>query len=369
MKKILIIATVDSHIKTFHQDFIKKLVNLGWQVDTISNGDACVEGINTKYDIDISRSPFKLKNLKAISKIRRIIDENKYDIVHSHTPIGGVLARLANKRKSTLKVYTAHGFHFYKGAPLINWLIYYPIEKILSKRTDVLLTINNEDYKIAMRKFKASNIYQINGVGIKFDKFDYIDKHPKVEFENGLSGEDFTLTSIGELNDNKNQIFTIKSLIPHFKKYKNLKYYIIGSGRNKDKIIKLIKKFKLENSVFLLGYRKDIPFLLSKTNVLLSSSIREGLAVNVIEAMRMKCIILVSDIRGHNDLISDNVNGFIYQSQSRKSFQSKFTYIMENYNKLNFIQNNAFESTSAYDVDLINNKILDIYMKELEKKV
>ena len=157
MKKVLFTATVDSHILHFHLPYLKLFKDNGYEVHVATNGDEVIPYCDVKHQICIERSPFKVNNIKAIKQLRKIIDKEKFDIVHCHTPMGSVVARIASKnaRKNygTRVIYTCHGFHFYKGAPLFNWIIFYPIEWYLSKYTDTLITINHEDENLARKKF------------------------------------------------------------------------------------------------------------------------------------------------------------------------------------------------------------------------
>ena len=175
MKKVLFTATVDSHIIQFHIPYLKWFKEQGYEVHVATNGDEKIEYCDVKHKIPFERNPIKINNIKAIFKLKKIIEEEKFDIIHCHTPMGGVVTRLAaiNSRKkyNTKVIYTAHGFHFFKGAPLLNWMIYYPIEKILSNVTDCIITINKEDYELAKKKFNAKHIELVNGVGVNANKF------------------------------------------------------------------------------------------------------------------------------------------------------------------------------------------------------
>ena len=158
MKKVLFVATIANHIIGFHSKFLKEFKEKGYIVHTAVGDDNIVkEYCDECFKISLARNPFKLKNIKGIKELRKIIKKEKYDMIHCHTPMGGVVARLAamqgRKKWGMRVIYTAHGFHFYKGAPIVNWLIFYPIEWFLAKYTDNLITINNEDYEIAKKRF------------------------------------------------------------------------------------------------------------------------------------------------------------------------------------------------------------------------
>ena len=146
----------------------------GWEVHVAASGNMNLPYVDQKFDIPIQRSPLVIKNIQAYQDLNVLINEHQYEIIHCHTPMGGVLARLAarNARKNGTKViYTAHGFHFCKGAPITNWLLYYPIEKILASFTDCLITINQEDYQLATKRFKTKQIEHVNGVGVNIEEF------------------------------------------------------------------------------------------------------------------------------------------------------------------------------------------------------
>ena len=168
MIKVLFVSTVvKTHIMEFHIPYLKMLKDMGWETAVASRNDykdpkdCVIPYCDTYYDVPFERNPFKLENIKAYKQLKKIIDEGRYGIIHCHTPVGAMLTRLAAtdaRKKGSKVIYTAHGFHFYKGAPVINWLAYYPIEKALARKTDVLITINKEDYERAKSKLKAGRV-------------------------------------------------------------------------------------------------------------------------------------------------------------------------------------------------------------------
>ena len=251
----------------------------------------------------------KINNIKAIFKLKKILEEEKFNIIHCHTPMGGVVTRLAaiksRKKYNTKVIYTAHGFHFFKGAPLLNWIIFYPIEKHLSKYTDCLITINEEDYNLAKKKFKSKRIEFVNGVGVDKSKFDFKmsdkEKH-ELRKDLGLKDDDFVLIQVGELNKNKNQIMTINAMKTIVEKNENIKLLIVGKGKLKDYYIQKIKEYHLGDNIYILGFRKDIPQLLKISDCLISTSKREGLPVNLIEAAMRGLPIIATNCRGNRDV-------------------------------------------------------------------
>ena len=263
--KILYVTTVGLTMR-FFKSLIHELVNDGNVVDIACNEsrlkvDDFYRDLGCKiFQIDCSRSPLSKNNLKAVNEIRKIVVENNYDVVHCHTPIAGVATRLAcNKlRKNGLRVfYTAHGFHFFNGAPLKSWLIYYPIEKFLSRFTDVLITINKEDYQRAKKSFHATKTCYIHGVGFDSNQFsNCIVDRPETLKEFGLDNNAFVLLSVGELHDRKNHQIVIEAL--NRLKDKNIVYIIAGSGNNQTKYENMISEYGLQNNVKIIGFRDDI---------------------------------------------------------------------------------------------------------------
>ncbi len=314
IKKVLIVSHT-ANFQKFNRPFIDWFKQQGWQVDYLSSNEEPIKLADNIYEVKITRSPVSLANLKAISKTRRIMKQNSYDLVHCHTPMGGVVARLAaaSLRKKGLKViYTAHGFHFFKGAPRINWLIYYTIEKLLSKLTDALVTINGEDYQLAKDKFSC-RVYQIDGVGVQVGRFKPASQRQRnaLRKANGYQRDDRILINVGELNKNKNQDFIIDSLADKFRQDDHLKLLICGTGDTESALRQKVKQCGLSHQIKLAGYVKNVDELYQMSDVLLSVSHREGLPINIVEAMATGLPIVATNIRGCRDVVTDSRNGFL----------------------------------------------------------
>ena len=253
MKKVLFTATVDSHILHFHIPYLKLFKEKGYEVHVATNGDEKIPYCDVKHKITFERSPYKLNNLKAIRQLRKIVNEEKFDIIHTHTPMGSVVTRLASikaRKKGTRVIYTAHGFHFYKGASKLNWLLFYPVEKFLSKYTDCLITINKEDYELAKNKFKkCKQIEYVPGVGIDEEKFNFkmtVKEKSDLRKSLGLKKDDFVLIQVGELNENKNQIMAIEAMREIVKKNKNIHLLLAGTGVLEEHYKEKIKEIMLD---------------------------------------------------------------------------------------------------------------------------
>ncbi|WP_144505536.1 glycosyltransferase family 4 protein [Bacillus mycoides] len=316
-KKVLFCATVDYHFKAFHLPYLKWFVDQGWEVHVAANGNIHLPYVTQKYNIPIQRSPLSIQNLHAYKKLKSIIHQNKYNIIHCHTPMGGVIARLAARKarqQGTKVVYTAHGFHFCKGSPFINWLLYYPIERSLATTTDCLITINQEDYNLAVRhRFQVKNIKLVHGVGLDIERYVPVTESEKeqLRLKNGYKTKDFLMFYAAEFNKNKNQSFLIHVLAQLKNEMPHAKLLLAGEGPLIEECKKIATQLGVTNMVHFLGYRNDIASLLQMCDLAVASSYREGLPVNIMEAMACGLPVVATDNRGHRELIINNKNGWI----------------------------------------------------------
>lgn len=369
MKKVLFVATVVKiHIMVFHIPYLEWFRKNGYEVHVCAKNDfenkaeCIIPFCNQYYDLPFERSPFKLNNLKIYKELKQIIDTNNYDIIHCHTPMGGALTRLAARKarsRGTKVLYTAHGFHFFKGAPIANWLMYYPTEKWLSRYTDVLITLNKEDYDKA-KKFNAKKVEYVPGVGVNIKKFSevYIDINLKRK-EIGLTEDSFMILSVGELNKNKNQEVVIRALARL--KNKKINYVLCGQGPLEDYLIELGKELGICEQVHFLGFRYDIPELCKAADLFAFPSYREGLSLSLMEAMASGLPVICSNIRGNTDLIEDGKGGYLVKPDDIDGFVTAINNVNQN-DKLceNFIKNNT-NKIIFYSVEKVKEKMAYLY--------
>lgn len=360
MKKVLFTATVDSHILHFHIPFLKLFKDKGYEVHVATNGDEKIPYCDKKHVISFERSPIKINNLKAIKQLKKVIEEENFEIIHCHTPMGSVVTRLAARKarkNGTRVIYTAHGFHFYKGAPLLNWMLFYPIEKWLSRYTDTLITINDEDYQLAKKKFKKTNVEYVPGVGIDPKKFDIkmSDKEKdKLRKEIGIKKSDFVMIYPARLDKNKNHILLINAMNNIIKVDSSVKLLLPGDDELNGFYQEQVKKMELGNNILFLGYRTDINKLLKICNLAVSSSLREGLGLNLVEALYSGIPIVATHNRGHNEIVKNNVNG-LYSLNNAEDFSSKILYIKNNISMFKNL------NVDKFLLDNVINEMIKIY--------
>lgn len=322
MTKILLIATVQSHICQFHRPLAAMLHEQGCVLHVAARNNLAeknglkLDFAEQVFDVPFQRSPFSPKNLKAYRQLKRIIAEGGYDVIHCNTPVGGVLGRLAAqkaRRRGTKVFYTAHGFHFYQGAPKKNWLIWYPVEKLMCRYTDKLITINEEDFRLAQRKFPV-DVCHIHGVGVSTQRYHLHSTEEEMQLRRreNLSANDFVVLCTGELNGNKDQQTLIHAAQLCRDKIPELKVLLAGNGPLKDSLQELIQKNSAEEQIRLLGYRTDLEQVVPTADVIVSCSHREGLGLNLIEGMLCGKPVIAAENRGHRELVAEGVTGFLF---------------------------------------------------------
>lgn len=317
--RILYVTTISLTMNSFFKPHIAMLVQEGHQVDVACNDDGLA--LDSLYDrlgckfhrVDFSRLPLSPDNIKAYGQLKKVVEEGNYDIVHCHTPNASVITRLVCRRfrkETGLKVfYTAHGFHFYKGAPILNWLVFYPVEKICSRFTDKIITINREDYELAKVKFYTGEVCYVPGVGLDLSRFENVHVDVKaIRRGIGVPEDVLLLLSVGEINENKNHQIIVRALA----KLNNpdVHYAIAGLGDKRDQLLELAKELGISEQVHLLGYRTDIPELNYSADIFCFPSLREGLGLAAIEAMACGLPILTSNVHGINDYSADGITGY-----------------------------------------------------------
>ena len=375
-KRVLIIATVvKTHIMQFHIPTLKLFKDMGWETavaarNDYQNPEDCqIPYCDQFYDIPFERIPFMPKNGECYKRLKDIIDRGNYQIIHCHTPVGGVLGRLAarkTRKAGTRVLYTAHGFHFYRGAPLKNWLMYYPVEKLCAYLADDIITINQEDYRFARSHFASAKIHYLPGVGIDTMAFSpcALSKEGRnaMQAELGVQPGQRMILSVGELIPRKNYKTAIDMMAKLHSE--QLRYYICGQGVLRGELEEYAKSQGVSEHVVFLGYRRDIPQLCACADVFLHTSHQEGLPVAVMEAMACGTPVVASRIRGNVDLIEDGVNGFLCDPKDVTGFTEKIQKILDDPSLAEKFWANSLEKIQQYNVNRVAVQLQHIYSEE-----
>ena len=371
--KILFVATVRSHIGQFHMPFIRELKAHGVEVHAAFKDNSAdkpgldLSAIDKTFEVPFERRPLRPNNIKAYRELKKIIDGNGYDAVHCHTPMGAVITRLAAKsarKKGTKVIYTAHGFHFFKGASIKNWMLFYPVEKYLSKYTDCLITINSEDCELAYKKkFRAGKIYKVHGVGVELDKFKAVDADEKARLraEYGYDGDTFIMIYPADLSVRKNQPMLFDALQKIAVKKKNVKLLLPGQPIRLEEYKRMISERGIADNVEFLGYRRDINNLVGLSDLSVASSFQEGLPINLIEAMAMGNAIVATDVRGNNAAVEDGVNGYLVPVGDSDLMAEKILELMNDREKLRTFGENGLDMVKDFSTENVNREMLTIY--------
>ena len=365
--KILFVTTISNTVNAFLIPHIKMLIELGHQVDVAFNVE---QEVNTEiiemgckvHELDFFRSPINIRNYHAYKKLKKLIQNEKYDAIHTHTPVASACVRLACRNFKGIKVYyTAHGFHFYKGSPIQNWIIYYPIEKVLAKYTDVLITINKEDYELANKSFEAAQVKYIHGIGININKFRYkkVDRTEKLS-KIGIPEESFVILSVGELNKNKNHEIVIRALSRL--ENKNIHYVVLGQGALNKKLNNLAFELGIQERIHLLGYRTDVGEFYKVSDLFCFPSLREGLPVSLMEAMICGLPVICSNIRGNIDLIDDGIGGYLFNPENVNDLLRVINLFFRNDKvKVEKMRDANFVKVKEFSIEKVKKEMKSIY--------
>ena len=365
--KILYVTTISNTVNAFLIPHIKMLIDEGHQVDVAFNVEQEVKPeiyeMGCKiHQLPLQRLPLKKDNFRAYKILKKIIISEGYDLVHTHTPIASAIVRLVCRSLNNVRVfYTAHGFHFFKGAPIVNWFIYYPVEKWLAKYTDTLITINKEDYSRAKRKFKAKRVEYVPGVGIDLKKFNTVkvDRDLK-RSQLGLPEDAFVVLSVGELNKNKNHEVIIRAIA----KINNpdIHYLVCGKGPLESYLNELVAELGVGKNVHLLGFRLDIPEICKISDLFAFPSYREGLGMAALEAMACGLPLITSNVHGIVDYSIDGETGYNCSPTDVDSFSKYIKTLYLDIDKRNQMAAKNIEAVKKFNQFNVLNLMEQIYI-------
>ncbi|MGO4108823.1 glycosyltransferase family 4 protein [Paenibacillus sp. YAF4_2] len=367
-RKVAYVATVYSHLASFHIPFMKDLQEQGYEVHAYASPDHCTEDVRSAgfecRDIPFSRNPLKAGNVKAVGELTKWFKKENYDLIHVHTPNASVICRLAALFAGSRNVvYTAHGFHFFKGASLLNWLVYFPVEWTMSLLTDRLITINVEDYSRAAKFPVRGKVVYMPGVGIDLSRYRAIEEEriAALKEELHIASNSFVVLCIAELNRNKNQ----EQLIRAVRELKERKVPVVavlaGTGNAEEEYKTMVKELGLEQEVRFLGYRKDVPELLNMADTLVLLSHREGLPKVLLETMGVGKPMVVTAVRGNRDLVKNGQNGFVVPVGEYIGTAQRLYELYSDQELRARLGQNGYEQAHQYDLIAIKSQMREVY--------
>lgn len=372
MKKVLLTATVQSHIAQFHKPLIAMLHENGYEVHAAARNNLVeknglqLDTPDKVFDIPFQRSPFDKRNIAAYRQLKQIMAEEDYDIIHCNTPVGGILTRMAAKpyrKKGARVLYTAHGFHFYKGASKKNWLVYYPLEKSMARLTDDLITITREDYQLATAKRFNTKVRHVHGVGVNNGKYRILpEAERKALREEQHCDDKFVLLCTGELNANKNQTTVIKAMPAILAKHPDTLLWLAGNGPMHDELENLIVSMGLQEQIKMLGYRTDLEKYVNMSDLIISASFREGLPLNIMEAMICGKAVVASNNRGHRELVAEGETGYLIDPADSAEFADKVNELIEDDALRERFGQQGIRNVVPYDVVNVVEELKEIYL-------
>lgn len=342
------------------------LLKSNYEVHIAANLNNVVENLKSKdikyHNINFHRNPLNRENLIAYRQLMKLLQEEQFDTIHCNSPIGGVLGRICGVKAGVKTIiYTAHGFHFYKGAPLINRTLYKWVEKYLARKTDAIITINKEDYEAAkrMKLRNNGNVYYVAGVGIDVDTIKKVEvNRTKKRNEFGVDDNEFLITAVGRLEKNKNVENMIKAIA---KTNNNVKLLLCGDGEQADDMKKLAKELNVENRVIFAGFRNDIPEILKSSDAYMLISYREGLSRSLMEAMAAGLPCIASKIRGNVDLIENGIGGCLVDPNDVDEIAAAINKIAIDTDLRNKMGQVNLEKVKLFSIENVKKQMKEIY--------
>lgn len=369
MKRILITST-DLMMVQFLLPHVKHLSENGYEVDIacsevggrLDEVREKLEGVVKKvHEVRLRRNPLHPINyLKGYGDMKKVVVDGNYDIIWTNEPVMGVVTRLAAKsarKKGTKVLYMAHGFHFFTGAPKLNWMVYYPIEKVMAKHADVIATINMEDFHHA-EKMSVERAAYIHGIGVDTSRLKSGLKTCAIREEIGITDNDFLALSVGELNSNKNHQVVIRALGKMQRK--DIHYAICGRGSLLDDLKELAKSLHIEDNVHFLGYRKDVVAICSQSDCFIFPSLREGLGLAPLEAMYTGIPLLTSRRRGPIDFMEEGKTGYLFDPTDVNEVAEKIKLITSDRLKAKQMGTHNVTVVQPFLIENVKNEVLQL---------
>lgn len=371
-KKVLFTASIALHFRAFHLPYLKWFQEQGYETHVACNDVEDLPYVDKIWPIDFIRTPFSLKHSKAYKSLKKIIDKENFEIISTHTPMASIVTRLAAidaRDKGTKVLYTAHGFHFFNGASVINWMCYYPIEIYLSKYADAIITINEEDFqRIKLKGNKNTKYFKIPGIGVNSERFSELNDNEKsvLRIAKGFEVDKCLLIYAAEFIDRKNHKFIIDAVANNKDKFKNTQILFAGKGVLQESLTAYTENKNVSDIIKFIGFRKDIDEIYKLSNIAISASRQEGLGLNLLEGMMCGLPVVATVDRGHKEFVLHKDNGYLFEQGNEIEFVKFASYLIyntevrEKMSKRSIITSAKFELTNSLNEKV---KIYKQFMK------
>ncbi len=362
--KILFICSTDNMIWQFLIPHINDLLAYGAKVDCVCSKtgfwfDSLKDMGFNMIELKLKRSPVNMTNFKGYQFLKNLQKTENYNLIYCQQPTGGLMGRFIGKKFNIPVIYTAHGFFFFKGNSLIKNFIFKTAERYMAKYTDILLTMNDEDF-MASQKFKAKKKYKINGIGLDLDKYQIEDK-TNLKEELGIKENEKVILSVSEFIPRKNYKNMLKSISLLVKEREDVKYLMCGTGNQFEEMKDLAEKLGILDYVKFLGYRKDIDKIMKISNIFFHQSFHEGLTMGIMEAMHFSLPVVSSNVRGNKDLIDEGKGGFLTNPEDINSQVKALQKLLDNEALCEEMGRYNHEKVKDYSLSKVRMQLQKIY--------
>jgi glycosyltransferase EpsD len=366
-KKVLFTASIALHFRAFHLPYLKWFQEQGYETHVACNDLEELPYVDKIWKVDFVRSPFSTKHRKAFKDLKGIIDNENFEIISTHTPMASIVTRIAAsdaRNKGTKVLYTAHGFHFFKGSPLFNWLCYYPVEIFLSRYADAIITINEEDFqRIKLKGYSKTNYFKIPGIGVNSDRFYPLNDKEKKDLRivKGFPLDKNILIYAAEFIERKNHQFIIDAIANNKDAFQNTEVFFAGKGVLQNELEKRVESKDIAGIVKFIGFRRDIDEVYKLSDIAISASKQEGLGLNLLEAMMCGLPVIATEDRGHKEFIIPGMNGYLFAQENEVEFVKFVSVLLENTKLKDEMAQSSILTAKKFELSNSLNEKIKIY--------
>ena len=375
-RKVLFTASVSGHIRAFHLPYLKWFQTMGFETHVACRNAVGLDFVDKHWEIPFVRNPFAMENIVAYKKLKGVIEENDFALINCHTPVASFLTRLVSNSariNGTKLIYSAHGFHFFKGASWLYWLLYYPVEVLLSHITDAIVCINKEDFtRIKKRGSQTCRYYLIPGIGVSKERFFPVEKCEKAKLraQNNLDVNSFSIIYAAEFTDRKNHQFIINAIRENLPSLDDdIQFYFAGKGEKEEQIREMVRKNNLEHKIRFLGFRRDIDQVYKMADIGVSSSRQEGMGLNLVEEMMCGLPVVATKIRGHDEVIDDQCNGLFFTQGNSSQFIDHILSLKKDKILYQRLSENALKKAANFELGSALECMTSIYCEHLQAAI